>query len=95
MENNLNPHLSAGTSIGPYKSNMHVKAPGIQGRRDSFKSPKTPAPGGESKLHSQKTDIFPKVLTVEGSQRCLAIYTLQLVSLDVRDDFITKCIMQL
>lgn len=94
MENNLNPHLSAGASIGPYKSKMHVKAPGIQ-RRDSFKSHKTPAPGGGSKLHSQKTDIFPKVSTVEGSQRCLAIYTLQLVSLEVRDDFITKCIMQL
>lgn len=62
---------------------------------ETLKSHKTPAPGGGSKLHSQKTDIFPKALTVEGSQRCLAIYTLQLVSLDVRDDFITKCIMQL
>lgn len=29
-ENNLNHHVATGTSIGPYKSQRHVKAPGTQ-----------------------------------------------------------------
>ena len=94
-ENNLHLCLSTGTSIRSYKSKGQVKAPGTQSWEDSFKSHRTPAPGGGNKLHSQKTDIFPRVSTGEGSQRCLAIYIWQSASLDVRDDFITKCIKQL